>query len=255
MSGVRFADGFFDDAWTQVPRGMLRDPALSWKAKGLVAWLCSHGEGFKFTRSYIVTASVDGKDAVETGLRELREAGYLTVEQARDDAGRLAEGSDYVLHRTVTRISRTTDNPESGESAPKKDQVKERAVKDSAPDGARPASASPSGPSLHGVSPVDVAPLTLNQRATRLAQNHYERLGKMGNVPAIMKIIRKALEHEYTDAQVDAACAHVAEHRWTLTEERLANTLRGGPKLPSGPPRINGARPTARTASGMEIQL
>jgi hypothetical protein len=123
-----------------------------------------------------------------------------------------------------------------------------------APDGAeQPEERPSSGPTLHGVAPADVAELTINQRATRLAQNHYERLGKMGNVPAMMKIVKKALEHDYTDATVDRACAWIADHQWTLTEERLANTLRGGPKPPNGRPPVNG-RPIARTGSGMEIQ-
>jgi hypothetical protein len=74
---------------------------------------------------------------------------------------------------------------------------------------------------------------TLNQRAVILAQRHYERLGKMGNVPAMMKIVRKALEHDHTDDRVDRALAWIADRRWTLTEERLANALRGGPR-PAG---------------------
>lgn len=80
-----------------------------------------------------------------------------------------------------------------------------------------------------------VAP-TLNQRANLLAGLHYERLGKMGNVPAFLKIIKKALEHGYTDEQVDRACAWLADRRWTLTEEKLANTLRGGPQRAGTPP-------------------
>ncbi len=77
---------------------------------------------------------------------------------------------------------------------------------------------------------------TLNQRANLLAGRHYERLGKMGNVPAFIKIIKKALEHGYTDEQVDKACAWLADRRWTLTEEKLANTLRGGPQRAGTPP-------------------
>jgi biotin operon repressor len=101
---------------------------------------------------------------------------------------------------------------------------------------------------------------TLNQRAVVLAQKHYERLGKMGHVAAWIKIIRKALEHGYLDAQVDIALQFIADRNWSLTEERLANTLRGGPQ-PAGriPPPINGQRkhyqqrPDGRR--GMELQV
>jgi hypothetical protein len=95
---------------------------------------------------------------------------------------------------------------------------------------------------------------TLNQRAVRLAQAHYERLGKMGNVPAWVKIIRKALEHDYQDQQVDRVLAWIADRNWSLTEERLANALRGGPR-PAGntaPPTTTN-RPQPRTG-GMVIE-
>lgn len=94
---------------------------------------------------------------------------------------------------------------------------------------------------------------TVNQRAVRLAQAHYDRMGGFGNVPAWTKIIRKAVERDFTVTQITAALEHIAAQRWTLTEERLANTLRGGPRPATGPAPA-GRRPIARTANGMEIQ-
>lgn len=92
--------------------------------------------------------------------------------------------------------------------------------------------------------------LTINQVATRLAQAHYERLGGMGRVPAFMAIIRKALLREFTPDQITGALSYIAENNWTLTEERLANTLRGGPRLPGRPaPR---AASTAKGEPGTE---
>jgi hypothetical protein len=84
-------------------------------------------------------------------------------------------------------------------------------------------------------------PPTINQRANVLAGRHYERLGKMGNVPAFAKIAKQALTAGWQDAAVDAAMAFIAENQWTLTAERLANTLKGGPKPASRPAP---ARPT-----------
>jgi hypothetical protein len=87
---------------------------------------------------------------------------------------------------------------------------------------------------------------TINQRANALAAAHYERLGKMGNVPAFAKIAKQALVRDWPDAAVDKAMAYIAENNFTLTAERLANTLRGGPKPPSRPAPArpsNAARP------------
>jgi biotin operon repressor len=94
-------------------------------------------------------------------------------------------------------------------------------------------------------------PRTVNQRAVLLAQAHYDRLGKMGNVPAMTKIIRKALERNFTDARVNEVLVWLADRRWTLTEERLANALRGGP-LPAGK-TAPAAAPKARTGR-MELE-
>lgn len=81
--------------------------------------------------------------------------------------------------------------------------------------------------------PAEPKPPTINQRANVLAGRHYERLGKMGNVPAFAKIIKQALQHNWSDQAVDDALVYLADRRWTLTAERLANTLRGGPR-PAG---------------------
>lgn len=100
---------------------------------------------------------------------------------------------------------------------------------------------------------------TVNQRAVVLAQGHYERLGGMGNVPAFVKIIRKALESgaragvepRSVDARVGIALTYIADHNWTLTEEKLANALRGGPR----PVRDPGANAKVYLPGGRELQV
>jgi hypothetical protein len=97
---------------------------------------------------------------------------------------------------------------------------------------------------------------TINQRANTLACGYYERLGRMGNVPAFAKIIKKALERDYADEHVARVLTYLAEKRWSLTEERLANNLRGGPRPATGPAPKDPTKPDnrPRTANGMLIQ-
>lgn len=78
--------------------------------------------------------------------------------------------------------------------------------------------------------------LSVNQVATMLAQDHYDRLGRMGNVAAFVKIMRAGLRAGYTPAMINSAAGYIAAQNWTLTEERLANTLRGGPRRQAPPP-------------------
>jgi len=260
---IQLSEDWDADGWTLVPRGIIRDTALSWKAKGLVAWLASHDRNFSINREFIVKAGPDGEDSVKAGLRELRQAGYLSVERGHDDQGRLTSEAFYRLHRNPDKArsepnggkstsgeTHQEENPPGGKSGTKRDQSLERAQEQdtttAAPEGAEQQPATPHLQAVPDLNPEqageDEGP-TLNQRAVVLAQAHYERLGKMGRVPAFMKIIRKALEHGYPDDVVDRACAYIAEHRWTLTEEKLANTLRGGPRRPAGPPPAPGPQP------------
>jgi hypothetical protein len=138
------------------------------------------------------------------------------------------------------------DAPRGGDTTPPR-TVKEPSVEPTTPDAAAPeqqslvpavsgAEAQGRKTDERGKQPAAGANgLTINQVATRLAQAHYERLGKMGNVPAMMKIIRKAVERDFTPEQITAALEYLAENRWTLTEEKLANALRGGPQRPTRP--------------------
>jgi hypothetical protein len=257
VTGVRLSEDWRNPGWTQVPTDIVRDSSLSLKALGLVAYLASHEPGFRLTREFIVRSHKDGRESVESGLRELREARYLTVEQARDEKGRLADGSDYVLHRvpmpvtpetrdtdTVTPKTRMPENPDAGKPATKKTILKEDQKKD------LPDAAAPDGLASEAKEP------TINQRANVIAGAHYERLGKMGNVPAFAKIIKQALTAGRLDADVDQACAWIAENHWTLTAERLANVLAGGPKLPGRPvPKPIGNTGAVMTADEAEAWL
>lgn len=73
-----------------------RDERLSWKARGLLAWLNSHAPGFRISEKRIICAAPDGRDATRTAIRELESHGYLVRERERGSDGRLG-GVDYVL--------------------------------------------------------------------------------------------------------------------------------------------------------------
>jgi hypothetical protein len=93
---IELESGWDDDGWTRVPTNITRDTALSWKAKGLVAFLAGHTRGFRITREFIIGASSDGETSVRSGLKELRDAGYLTYRRGQGNNGA------YVLRRFPT---------------------------------------------------------------------------------------------------------------------------------------------------------
>jgi hypothetical protein len=108
--GRRVADNF-----TIISNDHLRDERLSWASRGLLAWLCSHAEGYEITEATIVAAGPMKRDGIRTLLRELEGLGYL-----RRDRRSVIEGGstvDYILtDPTLARV---------GESDPRADQGKQ----------------------------------------------------------------------------------------------------------------------------------
>ncbi len=77
-------------------RSMIEDPRLSFRAKGLLAYLLSHPDADLSDRRMLTSASLEGIDAVETALAELEVAGYLRREEEKDEEG---------FSQSVARIS------------------------------------------------------------------------------------------------------------------------------------------------------
>lgn len=84
------------DSFTIVPNAWLRDPALSWRAKGLLCYIASHAAGHKLTVEQILAEGEGGKDAVRAGLVELEGRGYLVRSKLRAADGKIT-GTDYTL--------------------------------------------------------------------------------------------------------------------------------------------------------------
>ena len=81
--------------WAAVPNALIEDPALSWKAKGLWAYLHSRPDGWEVYEADLIKRAVDGRDSVRSGLAELEATGYLERRRARE-GGRYA-GTEYWL--------------------------------------------------------------------------------------------------------------------------------------------------------------
>lgn len=83
------------DNFTILPNSQVRDAHLTWAARGLLAWLSSHQEGFEVTEDVLTAAGNLGRDGVRTLLRELEGAGYLRRERTPIVTG--GSTVDYVL--------------------------------------------------------------------------------------------------------------------------------------------------------------
>lgn len=78
----------------------VRDPNLSLKATGLLAFLLSFPDNMTFTRETIAKMKPDGVASIRAGLKELAREGYLTYAREQGKDGRWA--TSVVVQETPT---------------------------------------------------------------------------------------------------------------------------------------------------------
>ena len=71
----------FDDHYTRIPNDWVRDKRLSFKARGLLAYVESHTPEWEISVSWLAANSPEGKDALRSAIHELEIYGYLKREQ------------------------------------------------------------------------------------------------------------------------------------------------------------------------------
>lgn len=96
--------------FVQIDKTPLEDPALSWRAKGILAYLLSRPPTWKAQSSDLMNHSTDRKTSVRNGLRELRKAGYAQLNTLQDKNGRL-RGTEWVVVELPSLLS--TESPVS----------------------------------------------------------------------------------------------------------------------------------------------
>lgn len=75
------------DSVEQAHAAMLLDPALSWKAKGMLAVLMAFPDGVAPSVTALKSYARDGQHATRATMRELIEAGYVTREDVHREDG------------------------------------------------------------------------------------------------------------------------------------------------------------------------
>jgi hypothetical protein len=91
-----------DHPYVMLDRRLAEDPSLSWKAKGLMAYMLSRPDDWQIRVTDLVRRSPGGECAVRSGLRELEQHGYIVRKQRHDAAtGRFA-GVILTVHESPT---------------------------------------------------------------------------------------------------------------------------------------------------------
>lgn len=92
-----------------VPNDLLNSTELSFRAKGVYAYIQSKPDGWDFSAERISMQSREGLTAVRMALKELEDAGYLSRSKYRSQKGYLVY--DYQLFDTPIQVGPTSENP------------------------------------------------------------------------------------------------------------------------------------------------
>lgn len=85
-----------------IPNDLLQDQRLSYRDVGLLVWMLSKPQDWKFSYDgMLAERTTDGKSAVQAGIKNLKAAGYLRIEKRRNK-GRLGERIWYVYDEPYT---------------------------------------------------------------------------------------------------------------------------------------------------------
>lgn len=91
-----------ENPYVMLDKFSVNDSGLSWKAKGLLAYLLSKPDDWVVKEHDLVAHAKDGRASMRAGLEELIQAGYLVkYGRRRDDKGRLYENEYQVFERPL----------------------------------------------------------------------------------------------------------------------------------------------------------
>lgn len=128
----------FESQFTQLPNAWLRDPRLSWRARGVLAGLMSHRVGWRTSVAALARQGVEGRDAIATAVDELIKFGYLKRGDMQHGEGGKFAGIQYELcdphaDQPFTDYPYTAEpftvNPDTKKNKVKEDQGSEEQTK------------------------------------------------------------------------------------------------------------------------------
>ena len=75
------------DNYVVLDKTFLNDKTLSWKAKGIMAYMLSKPDDWTFYMNELEKHAIDGKSSLQSGFKELRNKGYVVKRRTQDENG------------------------------------------------------------------------------------------------------------------------------------------------------------------------
>lgn len=104
-----------DNPYVVIDKTALLETELSWKAKGIHAYLLSLPDDWKIHERDLVNRAKDGRDGLRAGLKELIDKGYMKRTAVRNDMGKI-ERWETIVYEIPQNVVPESDfpQPESG---------------------------------------------------------------------------------------------------------------------------------------------
>lgn len=103
------------NGYTKIANRIIFDDRLSLKARSLLFMMLSHKETWKiYLNELLKHTGKDRKSAVQAGLKELVDTGYLKLVRVRNKSTNRLDGTHYEVIRDACQLLRQTDSPMTG---------------------------------------------------------------------------------------------------------------------------------------------
>jgi len=105
----------YTTGFTTLPNDLLNDESITFKAKGIYAFLNSKPDGWVFSVDRISKQTLEGRDSIRAGILELESAGLVTRTPLKNSGGQFF-GYDYNIYDYQPKNKSSLGKPVDGKT-------------------------------------------------------------------------------------------------------------------------------------------
>lgn len=203
----------------------LNEPHLSFKAKGIHAYLIGLPDNWKVRVSDLAERSKDGRDAVYAGLQELIEAGYISKTTVRDEKGKfLATLYDvYEIALDFDLDCEASDDPCSSEDSGQDEALRDISTQQTnlsnipLPENPHKGSPLPENPTLININNNKYT----NKKITTAARREEIPSRMMKHRQARLGLVKKNAAASKLDLKIGRSLTHFQQEEVSAVSEQL----------------------------------